>query len=295
LARDRSAFWKSRFVSSLGNMKFAAALAIFAASFRQSLAGVNLIDDPNRQFKVHFPDTTQSSCDAILFSVGTAVAVHGYDTMSQGLVQKGFIVVVVDPEKGSMTKLDVAKLKTAYIQAKLNLYTWSSQACDSINNYIVGGHSAGGGTAHKVFDEDPSVADAIFSVDSFTRGNIGGVVNLPSLHWGFDVTTCFVDREAGAAAYYDLTSQNKRVFYRAAKVMDTGLCGVVARYYHCAIVDGGCRACRNCLDTPDYFFEDIVNSVDAFAKALAGTWSKDAVTVETTTPVDIFEGSDSWQ
>lgn len=199
-----------------------------------------------------------------------------------------FLVGIVDPEKGSMTKLDVDKLRTAYAFAKENLIGWSGRACTSVNKWVIGGHSAGGGTAHKIFADDASMADAIFSVDPFTRGDMGGDVPLPGLYWGFDVTTCFVAKDAGAKGYYELTQRDRRVFMRAERKMQLGKCGYAPRYYHCSIVDGACTACTNCADTPEYFFEDVANSVDAFAKALSGTWSRNNVAIQTTTPIDIF-------
>lgn len=272
-------------------MMFALGLSVFAATVSQSLAGSVDKESPGRQYKVHFPDSIQRSCHAILFSVGTGVSVGKYDTFAEALVQKGYIVAIVDPERGSMTKLDANKLQGAYAEAKDQLLSWTS-ACDSINKWIVGGHSAGGGTAHKVLVSNPSLADAIFSVDPFTKGDMGGDVRLPALYWGFDVTTCFVTKSAAAEGYYGLTENTKRVFYRAEKVMENSLCGFAPKYFHCSIVDGHCPACTNCKDTPAYFFEDIANSVDAFINsALTGSWSASNVEVQTTTPVVIFVAS----
>ena len=61
------------------------------------------------------------------------------------------------------------------------------------------------------------MANGIFSVDPFTKGDLGGVANLPGLSWGFDVTTCFVTKKQAAAAYYSLTDTEKRIFAPAVQ------------------------------------------------------------------------------
>jgi len=252
-----------------------------------------IIDLPDHQFKVHSPAGTQASCEAILFSVGTSVSVGGYDSMAAALVKRGFVVAIVDPEKGWPTKLNEDKLRFAYSHAKENLLTWSEGACGSISKWIVGGHSAGGGTAHKVLAADPSMADGVFSVDPFTKGGLGGMVNLPGLYWGFDVTTCFVTKEQAASAYYSLTDTDKRIFVRAQKEYVNSKCGYSPKYYHCSVVDGGCTACTNCMDTPEYFFEDVADSVQKFSEGFAKrSWSVDVLGLKSTTPVDYFVGAD---
>jgi len=238
---------------------------------------------------LHYPDASQTSCEVILFSVGTATSVGGYDSMAGALTQKGFVVAIVDPQKGNPTKLDVEKLREAYSHVKDNLVGWAGDKCQSVSKWIVGGHSAGGGTAHKVFDSDPSMADAVFSVDPFTKGDMGGEVNLPSLFWGFDVTTCFVTKEVAAVGYYALTSSEKRVLVRAQKELTWSACGYAPKYFHCSVVDGGCTACTNCMDTPEYFFEDVANSVRVFVDNLEGTF---APSFDFTTPTDIFVDTD---
>merc|ERR1719203_2501646 len=159
-----------------------------------------IIENPGQQFAVHTPSTHGGSCAAVLFSVGTASSVTGYDSMASALTAKGFIVAIVDPEMGFPFKNDVDKLHDAYSYAKDNLVSWSDGACGSISKWLMGGHSAGGGTAHKVLAMNPSMADGIFSIDAFTNAGLGEhKVDLPSLHWGFDVTTCFVTKEDAAA------------------------------------------------------------------------------------------------
>lgn len=270
----------------------AALIAVMAALARPSSAGSVTEGSSERQFKVHFPDSYQQRCKAVMFAVGTGVRVEGYDSMAAALVQKGFVVVIVDPERGSMTKLDPVKLLPAFEEAKSTLLTWTS-ACGGIDKWIVGGHSAGGGTAHTVVAKNPAIADAVFSVDPFEIGSNGeGTVNKPALYWGFDFTSCFVSKSKAAVAAFDQTAGGRRVFVRVKKVSQWSLCGYAPKYFHCSIVDGGCTACTNCKDTPSSFFEDVANTVDTFVQdSFRSSWNPRVVDVVTTTPVDMFTNS----
>ena len=62
--------------------------------------------------------------------------------MSAALVEKGFAVVIMDAEKGSMSKLNFEKSKTAIEFAKENLPSWAP-TCSRINEWLLGGLSAG--------------------------------------------------------------------------------------------------------------------------------------------------------
>jgi len=47
------------------------------------------------------------------------------------------------------------------------------------------------------------------------------------------------------------------------------------------------------LDTPEYFFEDIAESVQKFSEAFAKrSWSVETVGLKSTTPVDYFVATD---
>lgn len=265
----------------------AAALRVSKTSNQSSISKV--VDVPGQQFKVHYPASAQDSCRAVLFSVGTSTQVKGYDSMAAALVEKKFVVAIVDPEKGWPFKLNVKKLGDAYALARAELLSWSDGACGSISMWLVGGHSAGGGTAHKVLAADPSLADGIFSVDPFARGVPKETVNLPGLYWGFAKTTCGAKKDEAAAAFYGLTETDKRIFVRAHEEYEQGCRNPT--YHHCSIVDGGCIACSTCGPTPDFFFPDVANTVQTFSDAFSKTSWAD-VSLETSTPIDEFVGVD---
>ncbi|MBN2108861.1 MAG: hypothetical protein JW832_15660, partial [Deltaproteobacteria bacterium] len=137
-----------------------------------------------------------------------------------------------------------------------------------------------------------SLADAMFSIDPY---NIEGAsrINLPGLYWGFDITTCFVEKtDAAMAAYY--YCDGPRAFYRVNKTYSWGPCGYSPKYYHCSFADGSCPACTNCMYTPSAFYTDVAKSVNKFTNAaFYGIWSKANVTVSTTTPTTLFVDADA--
>lgn len=272
-------------------MKIASVLALCAVSFRvkrrQQATATKDITTARQQYRVHIPGGTQS-CEAVMFNVGTGMSVGKYDKMATALANEGFIVAIVDPEKGSMTKLDEAKAAAAYVFAKENMVSWSDGACTSISKWIAGGHSAGGGSGYKAVARNHSLAHGIFSVDPFARGKPTDEVNLPSLYWGFDVTTCFVTKEDAAAAYYDKTTGGKRVFARVHKEYAWSSCGYSPKWFHCSIADDGCTGCTNCADTPDSFYTDVADSVRKFSNHFStSSWSAEVLGMKSTNmPVD---------
>merc|ERR1719203_739480 len=224
-----------------------------------------------------------------MHAVGTATSVDKYGNFSKSLVDKGYVVAIVDPQRGSPTKLDVEKSKTAFELAKLSLGDWIS-TCGRFDKWIMGGHSAGGGTAHAVISANPSMADAIFSFDPFDIGMNGGnaVVNKPAIYWGFEFTSCFVTKEKSAQMAYDLTDNERRVFVRVRKVGSNWS----PTFFHCSLVDGGCLGCSRSYPTPPEFFVDLSNTVDQFIRdAFARTWAPQVINLKTNLEVDMISNA----
>lgn len=195
-------------------------------------------------FAVHSPAGTNSECDAVLFSVGTAMKVEGYTAFADKVTSHGLVAVVVDPQTGSPTKLDAEAWTSAMLYVKENLLTWTT--CGSIRKWIMGGHSAGGAAAHESLLLNPSMADKIFSVDPFPRGDFAGNVELPALYWGFDHTTCFVKADKAAKEAYLRTTNEERAYIRVHNHRLGGVCGTTFNYHHCSISDEGCKFCSDC-------------------------------------------------
>ncbi len=239
--------------------------------------------------RVYYAANCPTTCEAILLGVGTSMLTSSYGNLANALTNYGYIVVIMDHNPGNMVKTDAAKYKNLAMDVKANLLAWlSSTNCKAIAHWICGGHSAGGQAAQNAVSSNPGLANAIFSIDPYDCSSTG-LVNVPALYWGFDVTSCFVDKEKAAkAAYYGSTG--KRAFQRVAKVYSWGPCGYSPKFFHCSFCDGHCPACTNCMLTSTYFFTDVANSVYKFVRAsFYTTWSKANLAISNpSTPVTLF-------
>ncbi len=260
--------------------------------FHGAYAAYTDINASNGKVRVHYPSNPGSACDAILLGVGTAMGRSGYDKLSSQLIGHGYITVIMDHNPGNIVKTDSGKYAALANEVKSKLLNWiAGSGCNSIAHWIMGGHSAGGQAAQGAISNDPNLADAIFSIDPYNATKAGSV-NVPAMYWGFDVTTCFVEKnDAAKAAYY--RSNDLRAFYRVKKKYSWGPCGYSPKYFHCSFCDGHCPACTNCKVTPDHFFVDVGNSVDKFIQAVFyGSWSKSSLSINSTTPVQLFVDND---
>lgn len=242
--------------------------------------------------RVHIPDNSPSECDAILIGVGTAMSAFSYDTLSAKFNSYGYITVILDHQPGELTKTDANRYKALAEEVKLNLLDWVSNSnCTSIEHWVMGGHSAGGQAAQNAVGNNPGLADAVFSIDPYDISGAASV-DVPALYWGFDFTTCFVDKDKAAkAAYYKSTAQ--RAFVKVKRKYSFGPCGFSPKYFHCSFCDGHCPACTNCQTTPGHFFDDVGSSVKKFIDAaFYGNWSKTALTFGSTTPITLYVDTD---
>ncbi len=243
--------------------------------------------------RVFYKNPSPATCEAIMLGVGTAMSRNSYDKLAEALTDYGYVVVIMDHQPGSMVKTDAGKYRNCAIDVQDNILGWlSGTGCTAIAHWILGGHSAGGQAAQNAVGNDLSLAEAMFSIDPY---NIEGAsrIDLPGLYWGFNVTTCFVEKsDAAEAAYY--YCDGPRAFYRVKKKYTWGWCGYSPKFYHCSFADGSCPACTNCMYTPSYFYTDIAKSVNKFINAaFYGTWSKANVAVSTRTPTELFVDNDS--
>lgn len=274
---------------------YTAMIAIIMGLFSGQNAWADYIDQDlsTGKIRIHYPNPAPAACEAIVLGVGTQMARDDYDKLSQALNAYGYIVVIMDHNPGNMVKTDAAKFENCLLDVQANLLNWlSGTSCTAISHWLVGGHSAGGQAAQETISGDPTLADAIFSIDPYNCSNTGTVV-LPALYWGFDVTTCFVTKEdAAEAGYYG--SLGQRVFQRVDRKYTWGPCGPAPKFFHCSFADEHCLACTNCMYTKSYFFTDVANSVYKFINAaFYGTWSKSALQIDNpTTPIDLFVDND---
>lgn len=239
--------------------------------------------------RVVYKNPSPPVCDAIILGVGTAMWRSDYDKLAAEIADTyGYAVVIMDHNPYRVVKKDPDKFTNCALRVKSSLLSWLAEAgCKSISHWVMGGHSAGGQAAQNAVSSHPGLADAIFSIDPYDCSHTGAVT-VPSLYWGFNVTSCFVVMDKAAKAAY-LGCNGPRVFYRVKKMYTCGPCGYAPKFFHCSFCDSHCPMCTNCKLTPGYFYDDVAESVHKFiTAAFYGTWSKANLTAQTTTPVDIF-------
>jgi hypothetical protein len=261
----------------------------------QAQAGVIDKSIDEGEVRIHFPENhqiTNNQCTAVLMGMGTAMRIDSYDKLATHVVGHGHVFVAIDYAPGNLVKTDAeAYLKLAEA-VKDNLLAWLSDSnCNSINHWVMGGHSAGGQAAQNAVANRSGLADAIFSIDPYNAKDTD-LVHLPAMYWGFDTTTCFVEVDDAAKEAY-LRSNDKRAFYQVNTDYSWGPCGYSPTYFHCSFCDGHCPACTNCKLTPDHFFVDVAQSLDRFISvAFTSDWSKQALSFEATTPFTLFVDGD---
>lgn len=242
--------------------------------------------------RIHIPDSTPQQCTAVLLGVGTAMKASSYDKLAKQVSKYGHILVILDHAPGNTFKTDATAYGNLANEVKDQLLTWLADSnCNTINHWIMGGHSAGGQAAQNAVASDANLADAIFSIDPYNAKDTNQVY-VPALYWGFNTTTCFVEvNDAAKEAYY--RSQDKRAFVKVDTKYSFGPCGYSPKYFHCSFCDGHCPACTNCQKTPKHFFKDVAASLDAFVTAaFKGSWSKSALAFQSKTPHTLYEGND---
>ena len=246
------------------------------------------------QYRIIYKNPSPASCEVFILGVGTSMSRADYDNLGNAIANTyGYVVVVMDHNPGNMVKTDATKYRNCTMEVQSNILTWmAGTGCTSVAHWILGGHSAGGQAAQNAVSADSSLADGMFSIDPYNIEGAGHVDG-PAIYWGFNVTTCFVEKsDAAEAAYY--YTDGPRAFYRVKKVYSWGPCGYSPKFFHCSFCDGHCPACTNCMTTPSYFFTDIAKSVNKFiTAAFYGTWTKANLTISSTTPLDLFVDSDA--
>lgn len=246
------------------------------------------------EVRLHYPASGPSACEVFLLGVGTSMLTSSYDSLSEQLINKGYAVAILDHNPGNIVKTDATKYAQLAQDVKTNIVSWlagAGSSCRSAAHWILGGHSAGGQAAQSAVSSGSVLANAVFSIDPFDA-TVAGQIHVPALYWGFDVTTCYVDKDKAAkAAYY--ASTQRRAFVRVARQYSWGPCGYSPKYFHCSFCDSHCPGCTNCMTTPAHFFVDLGKSVQKFVNAaFYGPWSKSALGFTSTTPLTLFVDTD---
>lgn len=224
-----------------------------------------------------YVNTASGPCSAILMiGVGTAMSVEAYDNLAKNIVTKSgtssLVVVISDPNPGmnpiEFNSAKYAKLSNG-IREQLNssiIPVCTGQQQDDLR-FLIGGHSASGqavlGAVQKgLFDFVPDGFIGLdpFAIDERTM-DFSSPLQLPTLSWGFNHTTCAVQVEEAARGAYKLSSPNVgRVLY----LIDNEDNGMT----HCVFTDNGCTAICPTDAKFDWVYESVAESINFFVNVL---------------------------
>ena len=143
---------------------------------------------------------------------------------------------MMDHNPGWIDKRDPDKYTNIVNELVRNLdkYIHLSRALAPTRKIVMGGHSTSGQAAINSFHGLEFTPDAFFGLDPYKVQREMKKITAPVLLWGFNRTTCAVDREKAAKGAYYISPTDKRVFYQ---VKNTD-----GKITHCIFTNGGCQS-----------------------------------------------------
>ena len=219
------------------------------------------------QYDYYYDDAPSASCDSVvMINVGTFMSTGAYSKLATSIViagsqqnisASGTIAIIVDSNPNCLTcmvKDDGPKFANV-VNAIVGSIRTIIPKCATTTTpplYFVGGHSGGGKGAINAINMNIlkfPVAGFVgldpYEVSKDEQLKLS--IKMPSLHWGFNETSCAVDKEKAAAAAYYISNPLHRIFYRVKtpkpKFIITGP--------HCSFANQGCvRACQGAKEVP---------------------------------------------
>lgn len=204
-------------------------------------------------------DDSAATCNSVVaINVGTGMSVDDYTELAKLIVSANTantstVVIVVDNNLGcpfniGLTKDDGAKFARVVNAAVHNLQKSVAICTDPL--YFVGGHSGGGKGAMNAIQMGKlnfSIAGYV-GLDPYQITQKDPIpIEMPSLFWGFNKTTCAVNiNQAAKAGYYNSNSQH-RFFYQVQTNHGTGVNWFDETFLgpHCSFTNNGCiRLCN---------------------------------------------------
>jgi hypothetical protein len=233
----------------------------------------------------HDDSVTTATCETIIMiGVGTAMGVADYDKVSAEMVMdSSSIVVITDMAPGNFIKKDKQKKFAAlanYLSANLSTVI---PICENLpkNGIVVGGHSASGQSALDSIPLLDFTAAGFMGMDPFivSTSPPDAYVEIPTIDWGFEKTTCFVNKNQAAKLAYQGGDPDARVFYQIQNPSK--------QITHCSFTDKGCGIACGIDEAQSKLVRIMVGETSKkFVAALeSGIFEKSSF--EVTSPVDV--------
>jgi hypothetical protein len=225
------------------------------------------------------------ACQRILLvGVGTSMTVEGYNQIASAVVRQNpsLITMIMDHHVHNLVKTSptrYAELSNAILE---QLPTLIPNACgrkdddassEGVASFIIiAGHSSSGEAAmiahyQGLLQFHPMGFMGLdpFEISNHTMGS-DMRLSIPSLSWGFRVTTCFVNVQNAALSAYQKSKQTSRVIYLIDNTEN--------EMTHCVFTDHGCGTwpviCGGGYgDDDELFYDAFAESVNKFLHAIA--------------------------
>jgi hypothetical protein len=205
-------------------------------------------------YEWYYDDSTNTCSSVVAINVGTGMSVSDYTELanlivSANTVNTSTVAIVVDNNPGcpfnvGLQKDDGAKFARAVNAAVHDLKNNVAICTNPL--YFIGGHSGGGKGAMNAIGKgtlDFPIAGYV-GLDPYQITQKDPIpIEMPSLFWGFNKTTCAVNTNQAAKAGYNNGNSNHRLFYQVqtnhqgtgSRWLDEKLLGP-----HCSFTNNGC-------------------------------------------------------
>jgi hypothetical protein len=178
----------------------------------------------------------------VIVGVGTAMKTGAYDEIAKEMTKgQNVTAIFADPVPGLPVKL-VAPWFARQVNSIVANLAHLIPACGNVQQgprIVIGGHSASGSAAFNAvlgnlfsgFEPAGFLGLDPWPVDNDKKG----IMQLPSMYWGFSQTTCWVNVTNAAKAAYSRTNHEHRVLVQIQNPNST--------MKHCSFTDTGCPFC----------------------------------------------------
>ena len=213
------------------------------------------------KYDYYYDDATSSSCDSVvMINVGTFMSTGDYSKLANAIVIAGSppnvsasdtIAIIVDSNPNLIKKDDGKKFADVVNDIAGSISTLIPK-CSKPPLYFVGGHSGGGKGAINAINLNILTfpVTGFVGLDPFEitrQDRLKLRIDMPSLYWGFNETSCLVTKENAAEAAYEISDPNRRIFYR----VNTPKPRFIITGPHCSFANQGCfGACQSAKDLP---------------------------------------------
>ena len=215
------------------------------------------------KYEYYFDDAISSSCDSVvMINVGTAMSTDAYSKLANAIVTadyqqdestSGTIAIIVDSNPNRIVK-DDGKKYAEVVNAIAGSLSSIIPKCTTPPLYFIGGHSGGGKGAINAlnlkiikFPVAGLVGLDPFEITASEQIQQNMRIDIPSLQWGFNETSCLVTKEKAAEAAYNISNKNHRIFYR----VNTRKPLTIVTGPHCSFANQGCfGACQGTIGLP---------------------------------------------